>query len=93
MKQDLIYKDLSYEINGILFEVHNELGRYCNEKQCGDLFEKKLKAKNIIHKREETIPKSFTSERTGRNRIDFIIENIIIIELKCKRFIGREEYY
>ena len=33
MKQELIYKDLSYEITGILFEVHNELGRYCNEKK------------------------------------------------------------
>jgi len=39
MKQELIYKDLSYEISGILFEVHNELWRYCNEKQCCDLIE------------------------------------------------------
>jgi hypothetical protein len=42
MKQEIIYKELSYEITGVLFDVHNELGRYCNEEQRGDLIEKKL---------------------------------------------------
>ena len=59
MRQDLIYKDLSYEIYGILYEVHNELGRYCNEKQCADLFDKKLKDNKIKYEREEIIPKYF----------------------------------
>ena len=40
---DLIYSDLTYKINGILFTVHNQLGRYCNEKQYSDLIEKLLK--------------------------------------------------
>ena len=93
MKQELVYKELSYEITGLLFEVHNELGRYCNEKQCGDLFEKKLKDRGIRYEREKIIPKSFKDEKFNRNRIDFIIENKIIIEFKCKRVIGREEYY
>ncbi len=88
MKQELIYKDLSYEITGILYEIHNELGRYCNEKQYGDLFEKKLK-----NKREKHIPKSFTGEKNGRNIVDFIIKNKIIIEFKCKRNIDREAFY
>jgi len=93
MKQELIYKDLSYEITGLLFETHNELGRYCNEKQFGDLFEKKLEEKNKMYKREKVIPASFKGERNGRNRVDFIIENKIIIELKCKRGIERKDYY
>ena len=53
MKQDLIYKKLSYEITGILFEIHNELGRYCNEKQYGDILETKLKKNYKIRKGEE----------------------------------------
>ena len=93
MKQELIYKDLSYKITGLLFEVHNELGSYCNEKQFGDLLEKKLKDNNIGHEREKVIPISFNGEKNGRNRIDFIIEGKIIIELKCKRNISREDYY
>jgi hypothetical protein len=29
----LIYPELSYKINGVLFAVHNELGRFYNEQQ------------------------------------------------------------
>jgi len=43
----LIYRDLSYKITGLLFEVHNELGRYRNEKQYADKFEEILKREKI----------------------------------------------
>jgi len=89
----LIHKDLSYKINGILFQVHNELGRYCNEKQICDRIEHLLKEEGLDYKRELVLPPSFKGEFKGRNRIDFIIENKIILEVKCTRFLGREEYY
>ena len=38
MESEIIYKELSYIINGLLFQVHNDLGRYCNEKQVCDKF-------------------------------------------------------
>jgi hypothetical protein len=41
----LIYEDLTYKINGILFSVQNKLGRYCNEKQVCDAIEDGLKKK------------------------------------------------
>jgi len=44
----LIYPDLSYKINGILFTVHNELGRFCNEKQYADAIENFLKRLHIF---------------------------------------------
>lgn len=93
MKQELIYGDLCYEIYGILYEVHNELGRYCNEKQYGDLFEKKLKERKIKYEREKVIPQSFEGEHCNRNRVDFVIEGKIIIEFKCRRVIERDAYY
>ncbi len=88
----IIYKDLSYKINGVLFEVHNELGRNCNEKQVCDAIENKLKQNNLNYEREKILPESFIGERFGRNKIDFIIENKIIIEIKTVRFVGKEEY-
>jgi len=39
MKDKIFYPDLSYKINGILYKVHNRLGRYCSEKQYGDMIE------------------------------------------------------
>ena len=93
MNQDLIYKDLSYEITGILFEAHNELGRFCNEKQYGDLIEKKLKERKIKFEREKILSKSFDGEHENRNKTDFIVENKIILEIKSKRMIEKPDFY
>lgn len=71
----LIYPELSYKINGILFSVHNELGRYSNEKQYGDAIEDKFEKLNVNYGREIVIPESFSGEYKGRNKIDFIVED------------------
>ena len=67
----LIYPDLSYKINGILFTVHNELGRFCNEKQYADAIENFLKRLHIFYEREKILPPSFENEQK-RNKIDFL---------------------
>jgi GxxExxY protein len=93
MKQELIYKDLSYKITGILFEVQNELGRFCSEKQCGDLLEKKLIERKMRYEREKFLPESFSGEHKNRNKIDFLIEDKIILEIKSKRMIEKSDFY
>lgn len=89
----LVYPEISYKINGILFSVHNELGRYCNEKQYSDLIESYLKKLNIKYEREKILPPSFNGEHYGRNRIDFLIDDKIILEIKAKRFLTTKDYY
>jgi len=84
--EELIFKELSYKLNGILFSVHNELTRYCKEKQYGDLLEKKLKESGIKYKREVKIGDS-------GNIVDFIIENEIVLELKAKQVVLKDDYY
>ena len=92
-KEKLIYPELSYKINGVLFSVHNSLGRFCNEKQYGDAVEKLLVENNIKYEREKELPKSFEGEQDRRNIADFLIESKILLELKVKRIISREDYY
>jgi len=89
----LIYEELSFKINGICFQVQNTLGRFCNEKQYADAIEQSLKEQNIHFEREKILPASFKGERLGRNKIDFLIENKLILDLKAKRLITREDYY
>lgn len=89
----LIYPDLSYKLTGILFAVHNELGRYCSEKQYSDCVENYLKKLGVQYEREKILPVSFDGELRGRNKVDFLVDNKIVLELKAGRFLGREEYY
>lgn len=89
----VIYPDLSYKITGILFAVHNELGRFCNEKQYADLAERYFGKFNVQYEREKILPESFSGEQRGRNKIDFLVEDKIIFEIKAVRVVGREEYY
>lgn len=89
----LIYPELSYKINGILYKTHNLLGRFRTEKDYADYLEKELSKTNIKYKRELILPLSFDGEKPGRHRVDFLIENKIVLEIKTKRFLTREDYY
>jgi len=55
----LVYPKLSYKITGVLFDTHNNLGRFCNEQQYSDFIEDKLKKLKIEYEREKILPKSF----------------------------------
>jgi GxxExxY protein len=81
----IIYPELSYKITGLLFNVHNELGKYGKEKQYGDLLEQKFKEANLDFVREISIGNS-------GNILDFIVDGKIVLELKATRLILKEHY-
>lgn len=69
------------------------MGRYKNEKQYCDAIEKEFKEARVSYEREKVLSESFDGESRGRNKIDFFIENVIILEVKAKPFITRQDYY
>ncbi len=87
----IIYRELSYQINGLLFEVHNKLGRYCREKQYGDCLETVFKAQGLNFTREKPLPLRGV-ENQDTNKADFVVDDKIVIELKSKPAIVREDY-
>lgn len=89
----IIYPELSFKINGILFKTHNTLGRYCSEGQYSDFVEKLLKESKLKYEREKILPPIFDGEKAGRNKVDFLIENEIILEIKSKKIILKDDYY
>ncbi len=89
----ILYPELSYKIVGILFGVHNNLDRFRNEQQYSDAIELELKKFNIPYKREYHLHKSFEGERDNRNIVDFIIDKKIVIEIKAKRALLKEDYF
>ncbi|MEK7207974.1 MAG: GxxExxY protein [Patescibacteria group bacterium] len=89
----IVYPELSFEMTGLCFKVHNDLGRFRNERSYADAFETLLKEKRCVYQREPRLPASFEGERPGRNVPDFIIGGILVIDFKAKHHITREDYY
>ena len=89
MIRKLIYPELSYKITGVLFQIHNELGRYCKEKQYQEAIENLLKQAGLRFEREKKIP---ISPEIGGNQVDFLIEDKILLECKAKPFITKDDY-
>ena len=84
----ILFAELSYKITGLCFDVHNKLGRFCREKQYADALEELLKQKNIPFKREISLD---DGDIQG-NRADFLIDGKVIVDLKAKKFITKEDY-
>jgi GxxExxY protein len=87
----IIFPELSYEVNGLLFKVHNELGRFCKEKQYGDTFESLLKEKGLQYEREKPLPLDRVKVNFT-NIADFVINNELLVDLKAKPVVTKEDY-
>ncbi|MEK7138812.1 MAG: GxxExxY protein [Patescibacteria group bacterium] len=91
--EKVLFRELSYKICGLCFKVHNELGRFRNEKQYADALENILKENNINYKREWALPVSFVGENDRRNIVDFVVNNEIILDVKAKTLIEKSDYF
>ena len=89
MGKHIIEKELSYKLVGILFDVQNEIGRFARERQYGDALERKLKEEKIFYEREHYV------EVGGRksNAFDFLVEKRIIVEIKAKPMLERQDFH
>lgn len=78
----VIYKELSYKIVGILYDVYNSLGYGLLEKHYERAIEIKFIKEKIIYKRQAPYKICFNGEIIGRNYLDFVIDEKIVLELK-----------
>lgn len=78
----LVEKELSYQLMGLLFDVHNKLGNEYQEKYYQRAVEEALKEKKISYKREIDIDLLYNDQKIGKYFLDFLIEDRIILEIK-----------
>ncbi|KKS65826.1 MAG: hypothetical protein UV40_C0025G0002 [Parcubacteria group bacterium GW2011_GWA1_42_7] len=79
---DLLYKELSYKIIGVLYDVFNELGYGYQEKYYQKAIALALKEKEIKFKEQVYIPLKFKDNIIGKYFLDFLIEDKLILEIK-----------
>ncbi len=78
----IIYKELSYEIVGALFDTFKNLGSNYQEKYCQRAVEKYLIKRKIPFKREFPVEIVVEDEHIGRHFLDFLIDDSIVLEIK-----------
>ena len=79
---ELILKDLSFKVNGILFDVFNTLGYGYKEVYYQRAIAESLRQAGLKFEEEPSFPLSFKGIRIGIHRFDFLIENELILEIK-----------
>jgi GxxExxY protein len=80
----LIFEKESYEIRGAVFDVYKELQAGHKEKVYQNALCLALKKRGLAVDREKRIKVYYTGENVGTYTPDFIINRIMLIELKAK---------
>jgi GxxExxY protein len=87
---EILYKDLSYKLVGILYKVKRELGIGHKENIYKNAVEIELKNASIPYIREPSIQVEYDNKVIGVYRPDFIIDDKIIIEVKSVVRLNKE---
>ena len=89
---DLLYKELSYQIQGAVIEVRKNYGSGHKESIYQNALAEELKLRKIIFIRESSI--SIVSPKTnkiiGIYRPDFLIDDKVILEVKALEILARK---
>jgi len=83
MVDDLLYRDLVYKVQGVLFSVYKELGPAFKEAAYQKAIAHEFENQGITFDRERVFRISYKSEQVGVFRPDFVVEDKIILEIKA----------
>ena len=81
-RNDLLYPELSYRVVGILFDVYNELGSGHREEYYQRTIAKALRNTSLLFQEQVSFPLKYRGATVGKYRIDFLIEDKILLEIK-----------
>lgn len=75
--------DLTRKVIGCAMEVHNQLGNGFQEVIYQRALSIELNMNNISHQRELEMPLLYKGFDIGTRRVDFFIENCLMLEIKA----------
>lgn len=89
---EILYADLCYQLNGLFYDIQNEMGSACSEKQYQDALEFKFKSANLPYEREKDLLFKLGEGAIPGNKADFVVKSLVVIDVKAKKYITREDY-
>jgi len=83
MAEEYKYSELTGKIIGAAMEVHKYLGNGFQEVIYQRALEIEFVEWNLNYKREFVMPVSYKNHEIGTRRVDFLVEDIISVEIKA----------
>ena len=83
MQTEKIEDDLTYKIIGCAMKVHSILGNRFQEVIYQRALEIELKKADLLHSRELELPITYEGVKIGSRRVDFLVDNEVLVELKA----------
>jgi len=77
------YSELTEKIIGCAMEVHKALGNGFQEVVYQRALEIEFQIQGIAFEREKEMPIYYKEQQIGTRRVDFLVENVISVELKA----------
>jgi GxxExxY protein len=82
MKKPLLHEELSRSIIAAFFETYNDLGYGFSEHICVTAIEKEIERRGHVVARELAVPVWVKNEVVGNQRLDMLVDDKIILEVK-----------
>ena len=79
----MLYKDISEKIINAAMEVHTSLGTGFQEVIYQRALEIEMTSVGLTCEREKEMPIFYKGQQIGARRVDFFVENKIMVELKA----------
>ena len=81
-KIKLVLPELSYQIVGCAFDVHNELGGGHHEKYYQRALAEAFKVRKIAFIEQAYYPLNYRGKTVGKQFVDFIVDSKVVVEIK-----------
>ena len=80
----IVHKELSYKVNGILFNVFKSFGGAYQEKYYQKALKQAFLAAKIPYLEQVRVDLNYKERNMGRYYLDFLIDNKLVLEIKAK---------
>ncbi|MGQ9848365.1 MAG: GxxExxY protein [Bacteroidales bacterium] len=86
---ELLYKELSYKIQGAFYKVYKSFGHAFKESIYHNALIEDLKSSGLKVDNQKRIDVRYRGKKVGTYVPDIIVDNVIMIEIKCKPYLTK----